>query len=51
MVTGVYARGLLAMAADSCKRSILPQRSNAVILRMIEIIAGNPAFFTLIANF
>jgi len=51
MITGIYARSLFAMPAYGSKSSVLPQRGNPAILRMIKIIARCLAFFALITDF
>jgi hypothetical protein len=50
MITGSYARRFLAMAAEQNECCVFAQIGNAVILRMIEVIAGNPAFFAFVTN-
>lgn len=50
MVTGVDARRLLAVPADRGKSSVFAQIGNAVILRVIKIVACYPAFFTLVTD-
>jgi hypothetical protein len=40
VITGINARCFLAVAANSSKCSVFAQRSDAVILRMVKIIAG-----------
>jgi hypothetical protein len=50
MITGIYAGGFFAMAADGGEGRVFAKCSNPVILGMIEIIAGNPALLTNIAN-
>jgi hypothetical protein len=49
MITGIDTGGLFAMTADSGKGGVFPQRGNAVILRMIKIIAADLAFFAFAA--
>jgi len=50
MITGIDARRLLAVPADRGKGSVFAQIGDAVILRVIKIITGYPAFFTLVTN-
>ena len=50
MIAGVHAGGLFAMTADSSKGRVFPQIGNTVILRMVKITAGYPAFFAFVAN-
>jgi hypothetical protein len=50
MITGVHAGRFFAMAADGGKGGVFAKRGNAVILRMVKIIAGRFAFLALIAD-
>jgi hypothetical protein len=51
MITRINARGLLAMPADGSKGRIFPQGGQTLILRMVKISAGNPAFPAAVALF
>jgi len=50
MITGIYTRGLFAMAADSSECRIFTKGGNAIVLRMIKIIASHLAFLALATN-
>jgi len=50
MIAGVDAGRLVAMAANRRKGGIFPKRSNAVVLRMVKIIAKYHAFFTTVTD-
>jgi hypothetical protein len=47
MVTRRYTGSIFAVTADSSECGVFAQRHDAVILRMIKIIAAGLAFFAL----